>query len=113
MRPLVKKALEAIRKQGGRVIDHARIEATLREIGKEYRPGLIRWIKEQPDQWGRLLTLEDQINKAALVRDEIMLTGALSEYRDFFTEMVNWYEGKGEAQREKEQRTFEFLERGQ
>jgi hypothetical protein len=80
------KALEAIQKQGGG-IDFDLIETTLKEIGKDYRPGLIRWIREEPDQWTRLLALEDGINRAALSEDEIILRDALSEYRGFFEEM--------------------------
>ncbi len=91
MRPLARKAIEAIEKQGGRVVDPDRIETTLREIGKEYRPGLIRWIREKPDRWTRLLALEDRINRAALAGDHAVLEGVLSEYRAFFSEMVEVY----------------------
>jgi hypothetical protein len=96
MRPLARKALEAIEKQGGRVVDPDRIGTTLREIGKEYRPGLIRWIGEEPGRWAKLLDLEERINRAALSKDGVMLKDALAKYRAFFQEMVEVY-GKGET----------------
>jgi hypothetical protein len=81
--------------QGGRVIDHSVIERTLLEIGKEYRPGLITWIKENRDLWARLLAIEARINQAAFAGNQGQLTRALEEYREFFTEMIPRYEGKG------------------
>jgi len=96
MRPLARKALENIQAQGGRVINFDLIESTLKEIGREYRPGLIRWIGEEPGRWVKLLDLEDQINRAALSKDEVMLKDALARYRAFFQEMVE-VDGKGET----------------
>ncbi len=91
MRPLARKALENIQRQGGRGVNVALIETTLLEIGKEYRPGLIRWIREKPDRWTQVLALEDRINRAALAGDDAVLEGVLSEYRAFFSEMVEVY----------------------
>lgn len=91
MRPLARKALEMIQKQGGRIVNIDRIETTLREIGGEYKPGLIRWIKEQPGQWKTLLKLEGNINQSVFQRDETALTEALSRYRYFFSEIVKAY----------------------
>jgi hypothetical protein len=96
MRPLARKALEAIREQGGRVIDHVLIERTLKEIGKEYRPGLIRWLKKQPDQWERLLTLEGEINKMALCGDLDGLREALSNYQGLIVAMVKEFNAQEE-----------------
>ena len=96
MRPLARKALEGIREQGGRVINFDLIESALKEIGREYRPGLIRWIGEEPGRWAKLLDLEDRINRAALSKDEVMLKDALASYRAFFQEMMEVY-GKGET----------------
>ena len=92
MRPLARKALEMIQKQGGKVIDMDLIERTLREIGAEYRPGLLAWLKSQPDRWNRLLDLEDRINQGALKKDEVGLTRALTEYKSFFLRMGEDFE---------------------
>jgi hypothetical protein len=86
--------LQPPQEQGG--IDPDRIGTTLREIGKEYRPGLIRWIGEEPGRWAKLLDLEDRIKRAALSKDEVILKDALARYRAFFQEMVEVY-GKGET----------------
>lgn len=95
MRPLAKKALEAIQKRGGKVVNTDLIETTLKEIGKEYKPGLIEWIKGNPDRWAMLLTLEDRINQAALCKDEGRLGSALSEYQSFFSRIGKDFQKKG------------------
>jgi len=87
MRPLAKKAADMIRAQGGQVIDLELIEKTLREIGMEYKPGLLQFIKGQEGQWARLLELEDGINKAALDQDEERLRTAVNKYKAFFLRM--------------------------
>ena len=86
------KALETMRQQRIRVIDHKLIDRTLQEIGETYRPGLISWIKEDRSRWRRLLDLENEINRATLQGDQVGLTAALFEYQDFFREMVTPYE---------------------
>ena len=91
MRPLARKALEAIRAHGGRVINHDLIERTLLEIGREYKPGLLAWIRTDQNRWGRLLDLEDRINRATKSEDEGALTRALGEYRDFLSGMLKSY----------------------
>jgi hypothetical protein len=96
MGPLARKALEAIKAQGGRVIDHDLIDRTFREINETYRPGLIGWLKEDRPRWRRLLNLEDGINRAALAQDEAGLKDMLSDYRDFFVAMLQLY-GEGET----------------
>ncbi|MBS3919088.1 MAG: hypothetical protein KG012_09375 [Deltaproteobacteria bacterium] len=73
-------------------MDNSLIDGCLEEIGKGYRPGLLPWLKQQPARWRRLLNLEDAINKAALGGGQVGLTAALSEYKDFFREMVTAYE---------------------
>ena len=73
------------------MIDHDLIERTLQEIGMEYKPGLISWIKEDRDRWAMMLDLEDRINKATLAGDEGILTKALEEYREFFREMISQF----------------------
>ena len=96
MGELARKALKMIQEQGGRVVNMDLIERTLQEIGETYRPGLISWIKEDRSRWRRLLTLEDRINQAALAKDEEGLKDGLSEYRTFFSTMVEVY-SKGET----------------
>ena len=86
------KALEMMQKQGSGMINTDLIGSTLMEIGKGYKPGLSRWIRERPDRWDQLLTLEDRINEVALTKeDEIILKDALSDYKDFFEEMTDLY----------------------
>jgi hypothetical protein len=97
MRPLAKKALEAIQKREVKVVNTDLIEITLWEIDKGYRPGLIGWIEGSSDRWAVLLTLEDRINRAALLEDEIILRDALSEYRGFFEEMPRAKEATASA----------------
>jgi len=75
-----------IRAQGGKVIDLELIEKTLQEIGMEYKPGLLQFIKGQ-GQWARLLELEDGINKAALDQDEERLRTAVNKHKAFFLRM--------------------------
>ena len=96
MGELARKALEAIKAQGGRVIDTDLIKRTLQEIGKEYKPGLLAWIRTEyrHSRWEEMFTLEDAINKAALAKDEARLMTALAAYRTFFEEMVKEYEHK-------------------
>lgn len=98
MRQLSRKATELIRAQGDKVIDLELIERTLREIGTEYKPGLIRWIRGQTDQWRLLLKLEASIHQAALDKDEEGLTVALTHYKKFFQDAIPAYQkaGKGE-----------------
>jgi len=64
------------------------IDNALQEIAKEYRPGLLVWLKRQPDRWRQLLTLEDRINQTALSKDDPGLKTMLQAYKDFFQEML-------------------------
>lgn len=86
------KALEAIQQQGERVINHDLLDSTMLEIGRHYKPGLIRWIREHPDRWRELLQVESTINQTALSGDEGGLTAALAAYRAFFKEMITLFE---------------------
>ena len=94
MGELARKALEMIKAQGGRVVDTVLIERTLQEIGKEYKPGLLAWIRTEyrHSKWKELLQLEDQINGAALAGDEKGLRAALEAYKIFFREVISIYE---------------------
>jgi hypothetical protein len=87
------KGLKVIQKKKIVGIDFDLIETTLQEIGETYRPGLISWIKEDRSRWRRLLQLEEGINKAALAGDEAGLKDTLSEYRDFFSAMMEVLNG--------------------
>jgi len=86
------KALKTMQKQGGGMINTDLIESTLMEIGKGYRPGLIRWIRERPDRWQQLIALESRINEVALAQIEVVLREALKAYHLFFEEMMMAYE---------------------
>lgn len=67
------------------------IDGTLAGVAKEYRPGLLAWLKSQPDRWSRLLQLEDHINRTTLAGDEEGLKEALAAYKAFFREMLERY----------------------
>ena len=67
------------------------IDNALQEIAKEYKVGLLVWLKRDPDRWRQLIALESRINEVALVQDEVVLRNALSDYREFFVEMVELY----------------------
>ena len=67
------------------------IENALQEIAREYKPGLLVWLKHQPDKWVRFLELEVSINQAAFSKDEAGLMNALEAYCLFFQEMTKAY----------------------
>lgn len=71
------------------------IDDALAEIAKEYRPGLLAWLKSQPDRWSRLLQLEDAINQTTLTGEGAGLRAALAAFKTFIKEMVAAY---GEVQ---------------
>ena len=79
------------------------IDSTLREISSvttvtpadEYKSGLLPWIKKsRPEEWARMLQMEEKINRVAFSGDRASLEDALSNYRGFFSEMMRVY-GKG------------------
>ena len=93
METLAQKAVGMMKAQGLiRVVNHDLLDATLMEIDREYRSGLIRWLKEQPDRWRELLQLEATINQTCLSGDEVRLRVTLAAYKTFFEEMVLLYE---------------------
>jgi len=92
MRPLAQKALKAIQEQGGWIVNHDLLDVTLQEIGRQYKPGLIGWIRERPDRWQQLIALESRINEVALAQIEVVLREALKAYHLFFEEMMMAYE---------------------
>ena len=73
-------------------MDRSRIDDTLVEIGRDYKPGLLAWLKGYPSRWRQMLDLECRINQVALSQeDEISLRDVLKDYRLFFQEMTNLY----------------------
>jgi hypothetical protein len=94
MGELARKALEMIKARGGRVVDIDLIKKTLQEIGKEYKPGLLAWIRTEyrHSRWKEMLSLEDEINRTTLAGDETGLKAALSTYKAFFQEVLEIYE---------------------
>ncbi len=75
-------------------MDNLRIDQTLTEIGRAYRPGFLLWLKRQTGQWERLLHLEVAINRGALAGDEATLTQSLADYKSFSHEMLMKYVGQ-------------------
>jgi len=42
------------------------IDLTLKEIRERHQPGTLPWMKaNRPEEWGKMLTLEGEINKTA------------------------------------------------
>lgn len=74
-------------------MDNLLIEDALVEIAKEYRPGLLAWVKKTTDRWAKLLEIETSINSTTLAGDEAGLRDALAAYRSFFGEMAVKFEG--------------------
>jgi hypothetical protein len=69
------------------------IDTTLREINKEYKPGLLLWIKKsRPEEWARMLLLEEGINQAALSGDGTGLKQTLSNYKELLLGIVEIFE---------------------
>ena len=74
------------------------IESTLKKIAETYPSGTLHQMKQnRPNEWKRLIALEEEINRAALSEDEIILRDALSEYRGFFEEMPRAKEATASA----------------
>jgi hypothetical protein len=73
-------------------MDRSLIDATLVEIGRDYKPGLLMWLRSHPDGWARLLQLETTINSTTLAGDEPGLRVALQTYKDFIMEMGKLFE---------------------
>ena len=84
------------------------IDRTLREINEAWEPGTVEWIKaNRPDEWRKLLTLEQRINGMALGGSIEGLREGLNEYQGLTLTMVKEFTLK-EA---KEQGSFKFVER--
>ena len=49
------------------MMDSLVIDLTLKEIAKDYQPGTLPWMKvNSPEEWRRMLILEQRINGMAL-----------------------------------------------
>jgi len=87
------KALETMQQQGWKVVNTDLIKSTLLEIGKEYRSGLVGWIKtNRPEDWAGILTLEEEINQAALSGNMESLKQNLSNYKELILGAVEIFE---------------------
>lgn len=62
----------------------AMINTTLSTINKGYISGLIASLHQRPDDWARMITIENNIERTALEEDKEGLIRALREYEDFF-----------------------------
>ena len=63
---------------------HSLIDDTLREIGETYRAGLLGVIKADTQRWAKMLSIEAEINRAALSGDREGLRKALEAYKSMF-----------------------------
>lgn len=65
---------------------HALIDRTIQEINKEWESGALEWIKvNRPDEWEKMLAIENEINRMALAGDIDGLRKALEAYKKLFS----------------------------
>jgi hypothetical protein len=69
-------------------MDKGPIEITLERIGQNYQPGVLAWLKKRPGEWARLIGLEQEVDRVALLNDEVGLTTVLGKYQDFILRKV-------------------------
>jgi len=68
---------------------HTLIDQTIRDINKEWKPEALEWIKvNRPDEWGKILAIENEINRMALAGDIDGLRKALEAYKKLFSGVV-------------------------
>lgn len=68
------------------------IEVTLESINQAYQPGTLPWMKaNRPDEWGKVLAMEGQVNEMALGGAMEGLRKALSEYQG----LIPCHDGEG------------------
>ena len=83
------------------------IDATMREIAEAYQPSTLAWVKaNRPDEWGKMLTLEQKVNEMAFRGDLDGLRGALNSYRELILAMVKRFKAEKEK---KGQEMFNFM----
>lgn len=79
---------------------HFHIHMVLGEINERHEPGTLMWAKkERVQEWQKTLTLEGEINKAALLGDVEALKEVLTEYRTLMSSMIGGFKsakGRGE-----------------
>ncbi len=83
------------------------IDLTLEEINLRYRPGMLAWVKTNGQaEWRKMLTLEGEINQAALRGDSKILKEVLAKYRKLlFTMIEGFSSSRGTARNLFENRT--------
>jgi hypothetical protein len=73
---------------------------TLEEINEGYESGALEWLrKNRPQVWQKSLTLEEDMNEAALRNDIEALRRVLTEYEDLMLSMVREFRAKGKRNR--------------
>ena len=83
---------------------HFHIHMVLGEINERHEPGTLMWAKqERVQEWQKALTLEGEINKAALLGDVEALKEVLTEYMNLMLSMIGEFTSS-KAKRRKEKR---------
>ena len=60
----------------------SKIDTALKEINRNYQPGTLEWMRvNRPEEWEKMISLEDRINQAALRGDEEELERVLVDYQ--------------------------------
>ena len=71
------------------------IEETLLEIGQDYIPGLVEWVRaNQPQTWTEIQQIEEAINASTLSGDTFGLRQALNQYREAWSRMIRRSSGQ-------------------
>jgi hypothetical protein len=84
------------------------IDLTLKEIARDYQPGTLPWMKvNSPEEWRRMLILEQRINGMALEGNLDSLRGALEEYQGLILGIVKEFRSLKEK---KGHEMFNFVE---
>lgn len=69
------------------------IDTTLEEVGRGYHPGALGWMKgNRPQEWNKMVALEEKINQAVLSGDGTGLKQALSNYKELILGVVEVFE---------------------
>jgi len=85
------------------------IDGTLGEIARDYQRGALCWMKvNTPNEWGKMLILEREINEIALESDTEGLRKVLSEYQSLILAMLREFKSLKEK---KGQEMFRFVDR--
>jgi len=82
--------LEVLKAHKGEILNdpYFLIEQTLQRINEGWESGTLEWIKvNRPDEWGKVIALEQEINEAAFERDFGKLKKVLERYQELFTKL--------------------------